>query len=260
MEEDMIDINKISEDIKSSLKTGDIVLFHGGESVSKLIEMLENTPWSHVGMIINPSDIGLSELCGNRPLLWHSTPKLNINDVEINYKDFGPEIVYLDDVLNLLKDYNYLVVVRKLEASRTDKMMDNLNQFIKKVHNDSFPTQPQLFLEYIIGIIMAAVNRLFKKKISYNDTLIVKGIENTGLKFIVENLEKKTCLLDIHTEFCSELIAQTYIAMGLLSDEKVPESFSPKSFSSQENMPLNNAILEKEITISSPSKELSSIQ
>ncbi|MDP4146590.1 MAG: hypothetical protein Q8936_19295 [Bacillota bacterium] len=256
----MFNTNEVYGDIEASLKTGDIILFHGGESVSKLIETLENTPWTHVGMIVHPSDIGLSEKCGNRPLLWHSTPKLNIEDVEIESKDYGPEIVYLDEVLNLLKSYNYLVVVRKLDTERTAKMMDSLKQFINKVHNDNFPTEPQLFLEYIIGKIMNAINRLFKKRISYNSTLIVKSIENTGLKFIVEKLEKKPYLLNLHTEFCSELVAQTYIAMDLLSEEEVPQSFSPKSFSSQENLPLNNAKLEKEITISSPPKELCSNQ
>ena len=253
----MLYTDKISKDITDSLKTGDIVLFHGGGDVSKFIEVLENTPWTHVGMIINPSDVGLSDICGNRQLLWHSTPKLNINDVEINSKDFGPEIVYLDDVLNLLQDYNYLIVVRKLDGYRTDKMIDELNEFIKKVHNDAFPTQPQLLLQYIIGIIMKVINIFLKRNISYIDTLIVKDIENTGLKFIIENLEKKPYLLDMHTEFCSELIAETYIAMELLSKENVPESFTPKSFSSQNNLSLNNAKLENEIIISSPSKELS---
>jgi len=256
----MLSTTEISKDIKDSLKTGDIVLFHGGGSVSKIIELVENTPWTHVGMIINPSDVNLSDICGNRILLWHSTPKLNINDIEISSKDFGPEIVYLDDVINLLNDYNYLIVARKLDTSITDKMLDNLNQFIKKVHNDSFPTEPQLFLQYIIGVIMNIINGLFKKKIPYIYEVIIKDIENTGLKFIIESIEKKPYLLNMHTEFCSELIAQTYISMGLLSEENVPESFTPKSFSSQGNMLLNNAKLENEITISSPSKESSSVQ
>lgn len=247
--------NKACNNIVDSFKTGDIVLFHGDGSVDKFIEMTENTPWSHVGMILNPADVGLSNICGDRTLLWHSTPKLNVNDVEIKSKNYGPEIVYLDDILNFLKDYNYLVVVRKLDTYRSNKMITQLNQFIKKVHNDSFPKNPQLILEYIIGILMNVLNHIFKKNFSYNDASIIKNIENSGLKFIIENFSKKPYLIDMHTEFCSELIAQTYIEMGLLSKENIPEGFSPKSFSSQVNMILNNAKLEKEITISSPSKE-----
>ena len=61
------------KDIRSELKTGDIVLFSGKYPISWLIRTVTGKEWSHVGMVLNDmSGVGHVEL-------WESTkPDKNI--------------------------------------------------------------------------------------------------------------------------------------------------------------------------------------
>ncbi len=288
------------KEISGSLQTGDIILFHGDEEVSKIIEFIENCQWSHVGMAVRPSDIGLEADCGSRPLLWHSTPSLKgIIDVGTKAeREAGPEIVYLEDVLRLLKDYGYLVAFRRLDSNTTQDMMKALRQYIETVHADGFPTIAQMVVEYLESSLKSILNRLFRKGTgdgaspevdgSFEGQLLdfletkVKGLCINGVdaclmeKILPDSLMyrwlaefkdtadqvnrtqqnsgdgiRKLLSKKLSTHFCSELVAETYMHMGLLPDDTVPRSFSPKSFSSQGDSALKgHARLEKEIVIS----------
>ncbi len=47
----------IFDDLVPEMKTGDLMLFNGKYKGSKLIEILERSEWSHVGIIIKLDDI-----------------------------------------------------------------------------------------------------------------------------------------------------------------------------------------------------------
>ena len=81
-------------EVSTSLKTGDLILFHGIETSSKLIELIEWSYWSHIGMVVLPKDIGLE---GTEPLLWESTSSSDgLNDVILGVpKNDGPMLVSL---------------------------------------------------------------------------------------------------------------------------------------------------------------------
>lgn len=287
-------------EVSGSLQTGDIILFHGDEEVSKIIEFIENCQWSHVGMAVRPSDIGLEADCGSRPLLWHSTPSLK-GIIDVGTKEeraAGPEIVYLEDVLTLLKDYGYLVAFRRLSSNTTQDMMKALRQYIETVHADGFPTIAQMVVEYIESSLKSILNRLFRKGTGDEASPEADGSFEGQLLNFLETKVKSLCLNSsdacitekilpdsliyrwlaefrdtavqvnltqqnagdgirkllskkLNTHFCSELVAETYAHMGLLPDDTVARSFSPKSFSSRGDSVLKGHVkLEKEIVIS----------
>jgi|GEM_PF-6038774 len=233
----------IKQDYKllaNTLKTGDIILFGGNSKISKVIETLENTIWSHVGMIILPEDIRPPMECEAKPILWQSSPELNIKEVQNKPGNCGPELVYLDELLDLLKNYNYTVAVRRLDAPRTETMLVKLNSFINKVHMDGFPSIRKLAVEFIKGTI--------KEKLVHAIIEIVRFLKKLAGLFKKGQAGFLDC--KANTYFCSELIAQSYIEMGLLPGYEVAGSYSPKTFSAKGDINLmSNAKLGDEIFI-----------
>lgn len=233
-------IKNAYKSLSGTLKTGDIILFCGGSGISKVIEKLEHTQWSHVGMIVLPEDIKPIMECENKPILWQSSPALNIREVQNKPGSCGPELVYLDELLSLLKNYHYTVAVRRLDAHRTETMLSNLNSFISKVHMEGFPSIRKLAVEFLKATL--------KEKTTHAIIKILRLLKQLAGLFKKKQTEFLCCKAG--TFFCSELIAQSYIEMGLLPAYEVAGSYSPKSFSSQGNLVLsNNAHLENEIFI-----------
>ncbi|MDF2986041.1 MAG: hypothetical protein K0R50_1551 [Eubacterium sp.] len=233
-------VKKDYKTISKTLQTGDIVLFSGSGGISKIIEKFENTSWSHVGMIVLPDDIKPEIECENKPLLWQSSPKLNIKEVQNKPESSGPELVYFDELLKLLKDYKYTVAIRRLYTSRTEPMIGKLNNFISKVHMDGFPSIHRLVIEFIEGNI--------KEKFIHALIKIVSLLKKIICLIKKGKAKSLTCKDEMY--FCSELISQSYIEMGLLPKYEVSKSYSPKSFSTQGGISLlDGALLEDEIYI-----------
>lgn len=189
-------------DIESSLSTGDLILFHGKQETSVLIELLEWSYWSHVGMVIIPKDIGLE---GDYPLIWESTSSGDgIIDVLINKeKENGPMLIPLKERIkvDLENDYDTHFKVRYFNRKLNESELINLKDFILKVHNDRFPTTTEM------------------------------------LKIYLEGKEKnKKAPDDIY--FCSQLVADTLIHMELLSGRYVPNGYCPADFDEGKNLPI----------------------
>lgn len=124
------------EDIKSSFKTGDLILFHGNEISSRIIEVIEWSYWSHVGMVIRPEDIGLS---GNEPLLWESTASGDgiVDVINMAPKESGPMLIPLHDRLSIDVEKGYDTHFKVKYASRpfTNSELESLHTFIYKAHS-----------------------------------------------------------------------------------------------------------------------------
>lgn len=212
----MIDTIAKYGDIRDKLSTGDLVLMHGLDIESDIIEAVEHSPWSHVAMVLRIYGV-------DPPLIWESTPLHFIEDVVLHAKKSGARIVSLDDRLRvgITKKLYKGFALRRLVVERTTAMMDALRNYIEQVHSLPFPTDWELTKSYLKG-------RVLDEEANY-DSL-----------------------------FCAELIAETYMHMGLLASDYPPNRYSPKDFSSEVQLPLlKGAQLRKEIKFTVESEFLS---
>jgi hypothetical protein len=185
------------EEIKGDLKTGDLLLMHGMHASSRVIEMVEDSPWSHVAMIVLAKDIDV-DAGGEKILLWESDTQSPVKDVILNKAKSGPMLVKLSERLkyNFTHGEDSKLAVRMLHTKRTHEMFNALKKVIPEVHQAVFPD-------------------------TYHEMLNpAKG------RF----LHKKTSL---DTLFCSELAAYTYIKLGLLTSIHPVNSYAPLDFSDQ---------------------------
>lgn len=198
----MLMIREIAyNDVKDSLKTGDLVLFHGVETTSRLIELIEWSFWSHVGMVVLPGDIGLT--C-EEPLFWESTAS---GDGIVDYltgkpKESGPMLVSLRDRIqvDLKQHYDTHFLVKYLNRSLKQHELEQLRAFIYAAHDRGFPTAENALKYYVEG----------------------------------RTLNKPSPDTEV---FCSELTAETFVKMGFLSAEYVPNGYCPDDFNKGDNLP-----------------------
>lgn len=195
-------IREVSYDaIKCGLKTGDLILFHGEEMSSKIIECVEWSFWSHVGMVILPKDMGLN---GDEPLLWESTSSSDgIVDVILKEpKASGAMLVPLSERIqvDVSKKYDTHFKVKYLNQALDASLIEILKQFVLKMHHRTFPTDIQMITYYLEGVR--------SNKPSPETTV-----------------------------FCSQLTAETLMTLGFISNQYVSNGYCPKDFDTFENMP-----------------------
>jgi hypothetical protein len=180
-------------EIRETLMTGDIVLFHGLGWESDIIQVMELSQWTHVAMVVRAPEI-------DYPLIWESTPLQFIEDKSTHKKKAGARLVSLDERLAVAVEKRLYgrFAVRHLEVARSAEMIETVKSFISgKVHHLTFPSDWKMLLEFLQG-------RLF--------------------------MEEKTRANNI---YCAELVAETYKQMGLLSHDVPSNRFLPKDFSSK---------------------------
>lgn len=178
--------------------TGDIVLFHGLGWDSDVIEILEQSRWTHVGMVVRTPGIGY-------PLLWESFPFTFVEDVLLHENKSGARLVSLDERLavGVEKGLFDTVAVRHLRVERSQEMVAALKEFIHGMfHTMAYPGDWEMLLEYLLG-------KFFRE-------------EKAGTREVQ----------------CAELVAETYKQMGLLAPDELSNSFVPKDFSSEGRLSL----------------------
>ena len=189
------------EDVKNSLKSGDLVLFHGVETTSKLIELIEWSFWSHVGMVVLPEDIGLT---GGDPLFWESTSSGDgiVDHLTGKPKENGPMLVSLGERIrvDVKQHYDTHFFVKYLNRPLNGKELQQLKDFIYRAHDRGFPTAANALKYYV-----------------------------EGRSFNIASPETDV--------FCSELTAETFMSMGFLSKEYVPNGYCPDDFNKGDNLP-----------------------
>ncbi|PKM93327.1 MAG: hypothetical protein CVU84_16030 [Firmicutes bacterium HGW-Firmicutes-1] len=188
-------------EIEKTLATGDLILFHGKQSTSELIELLEWSYWSHIGMIVLPKDVGLE---GEGPFIWESTSSGDgIIDVILGKeKPNGPMLIPLKDRISedIKQGFDNHFKIRYLNSVISKDELTELKKFIFEVHTASFPTIKDLCKIYLEG----------KEK----------------------NIQGPTGMY-----FCSQLVAQTYMKMGYLSERYVANGYSPVEFNNNGSLP-----------------------
>lgn len=179
------------------LQTGDILLVHGRYPESIIIEAIQWSPFSHVGMVVRASDIGLSD---NAPelLLWEANSLINLPNVINQQTKEGPMLVDLTERLRTtageFEDVKY--AFRHLHVEDRASQYKALEAFIPSVLGAGFPPDLKMLEMFLAG-----------------------------------RYQNKAIAPDVF--FCSELIAFTYMTMGLLNTKYVMNAYAPKDFSAQ---------------------------
>lgn len=193
------------EEFFSDLETGDIILMQGLFESSIFTEKITNCNWSHSAIVVNANDIQLNGIKGGPILLWESNIKdaqkgnpnnFSVTDVMLNVEKDGPMLDRLKQRItnNEVLKYDQDVAKRKLNFSRSQAMFDALKTVISEVHHDTFPAIPvEEMLNFVEG-------RLADIPVTDN------------------------------TYFCSQLVAHTYKAWGLLNNDHVDNWYAPASF------------------------------
>jgi Permuted papain-like amidase enzyme, YaeF/YiiX, C92 family len=109
-------------DIRSQLKTGDIILFSGKSAVSNIIKLFSGGKWSHVGMVV------VMEEFEGMVLLWESTTLSNIPDIETQAPTKGVQLVPLSQ---RVATYEGEVTLRQLNKVISDAMYKKLAEVRK---------------------------------------------------------------------------------------------------------------------------------
>lgn len=183
------------QEIFPSLRTGDIMLAHGTEWVSKAIEVVEASEWSHVCMIVLARDIGIDT---DQVLIWESSDASDLPDVITGEKKPGPMLV--DAKERIATDYiegtdSKFAIRRFVYPDFSKNYAESLKSVIDSVHaaNKGFPGTIELTEDLVKG-------RFHNEPASDNNF------------------------------FCSELLAYTLMELNLISKNYVPNAYTPADF------------------------------
>lgn len=196
--------------IKNSLKTGDLILFSGQYRMSKFVEWLEGSKWSHVTMVVRLP--GFDE-----PLLYEATDLINLPDLLENDYITGPKVVdlkkrletYGDDVVPYSPP---LYAVRRLIGPEISSETEIVLSILKNLHGLPNPSSKEMFFEVLVGRYL-------------------------HIKTKMDNIT------------CSGFIAYTYEKLGLLKGTMPINGYVPKDFSTDGKLKLINHTLSDEIVI-----------
>jgi hypothetical protein len=194
--------------IRSQLGTGDLFFLHGTSDAGVMIEKLEEAAgwpaYSHVGMVVKDGDdLFFWDAPGGGDCFKDPYASDPDNSMFKNPVHNGCRVSVLDDVLAY---YRTKVDVdgfwlRQLTPAVTDDRFGALRRFINRVDGQPFPAGPAKWDPEVTGI---AANYL-------------AGQEGSSVLY--------------GTYFCAQLVADSYMHMGLLEMEGYPPNgYSPAAF------------------------------
>lgn len=237
-------ITKFSE-IKDQLQTGDIILVHGRYPFSWVVEFLQGSDYGHSAMVVRRKDVdplnklGLPELLlweanvkipGSTPNLWKPTAPPTVKE--------GPMLISLEERL-LYSQCNYkdvYIAHRPLFINRANIKFDSvLPPFFDSVIDKGFPSDPEI-------IHAAWLGRKYNRDTNDPLTAISLNIADDVIndrKIVFEDPSKnqfESVAWSIDTTskdkiYCSELLAATYKALGILTNNHVSNAYAPVDFS-----------------------------
>lgn len=185
----------------ADLQTGDLIFFRGNGWESRLIQWVTGSLWSHVAMVVEPTDLDPNSK-ETGLLLWEAT-SVPGDDFELGPGKTGPMLCRLNDRLEyyVAETDTILFSVRYLHTSWTPAMRKAIADFIKdpEVRNSKYPESWEVIWYF------------FRDR-------VLRGIEE-------------------HSYYCSELVAATYTRAGILPTSPSPQSYCPKDFSERGFIP-----------------------
>jgi hypothetical protein len=207
--------------IESQLKTGDIFTFSGDDPLDFMIELIEGgKPYSHVGMVLRFPDKDTGEL-----FFWDAPGDGKTFPgpfISLLTPDAGPgcRVAKIRDVMSF-----YMSVFpkqqfswRSLESGVKKDQYDKLTAFIQKVNGTGFPSANIPNIPKLVNLALG----------------MLKSYTKGTLGVLVEG-----------SYYCAQLIADTYIHMGLIDttggrNAGIPNAYVPADFDSTdpEQLPL----------------------
>lgn len=251
-------ITKFSE-IKSELKTGDLVLVHGRYPFSWVVTLLQGSNWGHTAMVVLAKDIDPENKLGlPAQMLWEANTL--IEDSAINrwgtpaqqtYKE-GPMLVDLYERLhhtqtefdNVTIAYKPLITAAEMDYSGLPDLFD---EFIDK----KFPGNSEIIYSVYLGRRYNRVSKHPENEIRLDINFVSGEVRFLGFNSSEKMIESLSATdIDKEKIYCSELVAQTYKKLGLLTQHHVSNAYAPKDFSSEGTVRLlDNAFLGQEMFI-----------
>ena len=147
----------------------------------------------------------------SEPLLWESAPLDQFEDKIKKAPSSGVHLVDLEAIINFCGEQKYGFAYRSIIPELSSQTLSKLELFMREIDGRAFPSLFGLAAHFIEGHLHIKANT--------------------------------------RTYFCSELVAATYKAIGIISDKEIINEISPGNFS-VENEKLhfiNNNLLGKEI-------------
>lgn len=176
------------EDLVPKLRTGDVFVFHGDSTISRVIERITGSRYSHAAMVIRLDP-------AKPPLLWEEGPDPIVEDPETHTRHGGAQLGLLDDALGLMNQPKFgdTPFVRQLQIERTPELERLALQAVADLEGRPFPTMLQMLEDWLAGQVH------------------------------VVTTDKKM--------YCAELVAATFMRMGLLPPDPPANFYDPKDFS-----------------------------
>jgi hypothetical protein len=208
------------DDVLADARTGDLMLFHGGEFESVVIEELSGGKYSHVAMIIQPDP-------NAPPLLWEENGVPLADDpgypTEVGtrhkgMKHTGAQLGDLTEVTKVILGYDESAYYRRLQFDRLPDFEAAVQASVTAAEGRPFPDLLEMAASWLGAHLLGAA-------------------------------------APSEAMFCSQLVAWTLQSCGILSPHHVPNYYSPSSFSAESAEPLdllNGASYEPEIAVEPP--------
>ncbi len=175
------------------------LLFSGKGGISDGIKFFTLSKYSHVGMVYRFEDPRDPR---GSVFCWESTTLCDLKDAETGKLTKGVQRVELSERLERCFSKGYEISVRQLSQALTDNMVRVLNDFRHEVSGRPYETNK-------IQLLKAAYDGIFG-----------------------DNKE------DLSSLFCSELVAEAYQKMGLLTERLPSNEYIPKDFSEEKSLRL----------------------
>jgi len=206
--------------IRSQLQTGDIFTFEGHAPLDWMINLMEEGTYSHVGMVFRDQ---------NNNLWFWDAPGEGQTFPDPYYPGgqahTGCRVANLDDLLAYyMKDMAIQTFSwRQLTPSISGNAFTTLINFIKAVDGTPFPGSNVQFPAWIISLFQKLFPSFTEQQLGLSVGLLLTYL--TG-----KVLQAQVC----GYYFCAQLIADTYMQLGLLSKTPLPPNgYAPANFDDQ---------------------------
>lgn len=182
-------------------RTGDIWIFRGVSKADRAIQTLTNSPVNHVGMSVVLDDLP--------PLMWHAELGHSLPDMWTGRHQRGVQLHDLASAVRVWGSrYGQRPWLRQLLSPIDAEQEDALLRTIARLDGTPFPSTAKLFSRWVGGRIPKVRGRSARESVR------------------------------IESAYCAEVVAQTYEAMGLVTDRRRSTWYDPGKFWSGDRLPL----------------------
>jgi len=184
-------------------RTGDIWVFRGTGRADRAIRGLTNAPVNHVGMAVALDDLP--------PLMWHAELGRSLPDMWTGKRQRGVQLHDLRAaVLQWGHRYGQRGWVRQLSGELTREHEDGLLRAIARLDGTPFPSTAAL------------AGRWLRGRVPQLRHAADADVDDASLT----------------TAYCAEVVALTFVEMGLLPDDHRPSWYDPGRFWSGDDLDL----------------------